>query len=62
MDKNAPSFNTTGSFNTTVGLQLLDPNNGDHNTGIGDQALLFNATGTPDTASGALAPEEQRYG
>ena len=47
--------NTTGSYNTALGVGALDLNNGDNNTATGAAALLFNNTGTNNTANGVDA-------
>src|SRR5262245_15595219 len=43
-------LDTTGSFNTGVGVGALVLNNADSNTAVGAVALLLNNTGTQNTA------------
>src|SRR5438270_1305799 len=49
--------NSTGSFNTALGVGALILNNGDNNTAVGTAALLFNTAGTGNTAVGEVALE-----
>src|SRR5215510_15815276 len=46
-------LDTTGSFNTGVGVGALVLNNGDSNTAVGATALLLNTTGSNNTSIGA---------
>jgi hypothetical protein len=47
--------NTTGAYNTAIGLQALKISTGDDNTAIGAQALYNNTTGAYNTANGYVA-------
>src|SRR5215475_2110971 len=46
---------STGNFNTAVGVGTLVLNNTDSNTAVGAAALLLNTTGTENTAVGTGA-------
>jgi trimeric autotransporter adhesin len=48
-------LNSTGSFNTGVGVGALVLNDADSNTAVGAAALLLNTTGTQNTAIGTAA-------
>jgi hypothetical protein len=47
--------NSTGNYNTALGVGALDLNNADFNTATGAAALLLNTTGTQNTAVGTDA-------
>jgi hypothetical protein len=47
--------NSTGNFNTAVGVGALVLNNADSNTAVGAAAMLLDATGPNNTAVGASA-------
>jgi trimeric autotransporter adhesin len=47
--------NSTGNYNTALGVGALDLNNADFNTATGAAALLLNTTGTQNTAAGTDA-------
>ena len=46
---------STGNYNTAIGVGALDLNNADFNTATGAAALLLNTTGTQNTAVGTDA-------
>jgi hypothetical protein len=54
--------NTTGSYNTATGFQVLLNSNGDYNTANGHSALLDNTTGAGNTANGAYALQRNSTG
>jgi hypothetical protein len=59
----ALQYNTTGSYNTAVGLAALYTNStGQFNTGTGNYALEFNTTGSGNTATGASALQSNTTG
>jgi hypothetical protein len=50
------SLNTTGNFNTVIGVDaMVDNISGNYNTAIGSQSLILNTTGSGNTAMGLLS-------